>query len=406
MRDEETILRKRNDDYPRKLRDNGFDTLKGVGGIVAINKFEYDIAHRTFAYTSANNVQGELRKRALEILDFRNVKKDDLHPWNFISTDYSSHFAMTWNILKAYDNVGPVVDIFGGDDFFKSFEKSFIDDLKINLREMVSQLGSRVSVVSATKEPLTNDSERMAIIIPLVGSEADGKKFFGDLKKAIKSGIVKSENGIDFIEDSRESAEEDPESDLALDPFKQFDDEPKEKAEDKRGKDISLFQKRFFAIVNNYLVIASHQDVLVDFARGAASKPLSGADDYKYVEEVLSRFVNLENASFREFGRLERELKNNYESFRENRMGQSETALARLLNRLFNIDSEDPNYVREQKFDGSSLPKDFDGVVAPYLGYSGWALETQADGWLISGGVIKKKGVDEIVEKLKNSERR
>ncbi|MEQ1906296.1 MAG: hypothetical protein ABL888_19085, partial [Pirellulaceae bacterium] len=290
---------------------------------------------------------------------------------------------------------------------FKALEKSFIDDLNVNVRDLVKHLGNRISIVSATKEPLTNDSERMAIIVPLTGNEAENKKFFDDLKKYTKrSGIVKSENGIDFIEDSREAAEEDPEDELKLDVFKQFEDDAETKKEEKAGKDIQLFQKRFFAVVNNYLVVASHQDVLVDFARGAASKPLSGADDYKYVEEVLSRFVNLENASLREFGRLDRELKNNYESFRGNRMGQSQTALGRLLNQLFSIDSEDPNYVREQRFDGSSLPQDFDGVVAPFLGYSGWALETQADGWLISGGVIKKKGVDEIVEKLKNSERR
>jgi hypothetical protein len=36
------------------------------------------------------------------------------------------------------------------------------------------------------------------------------------------------------------------------------------------------------------------------------------------------------------------------------------------------------------------LPQDFENVVAPHLGISGWSLETEADGWFFVGVIMAK----------------
>ena len=43
-----------------------------------------------------------------------------------------------------------------------------------------------------------------------------------------------------------------------------------------------------------------------------------------------------------------------------------------------------------RKVDGSKLPQDFENVIAPHLGISGWSLETESDGWFFVGVILPK----------------
>jgi hypothetical protein len=409
IRAQETILKKRKHDYAGKLRQHGFDALRGVGGMISINPDDFDIAYRLFAYTAGSQYQPEARRRALDILDISNSAQDKLAPNHFVSSEYS-HIALTWNMLKAYNNVGPLVDAFGGEDFFKSFEKSFETDIGVNLQGLISRLGSKIGIISKTQDGPTDENERMAIVVPLLGETQEHENFLAEIQKLLKIGAPQTtQSGLVYLEDSRDADEPEEEDDprrLRLNRFEQFEEKPKTKETSTEGPEFKVFKRRYFAVIDGQLVIASHLDLLEDFSGEKGRGKLVSNVDYIYASSTISKLLGTESVSLRGFGRLDRQVKANYFAFREGKMGQSQTSLGRVLNRLLSLDSENPNYVREQRVDGSGLPEDFDGLIAPYLGFGVIALETQDDGWLISGGIVKKKGVNELVQREEDTERR
>ncbi len=59
----------------------------------------------------------------------------------------------------------------------------------------------------------------------------------------------------------------------------------------------------------------------------------------------------------------------------------------------------DDETLRKQKLDGSKLPENYEVSIAPYFGPMGWVMETHEDGWRITGCIIKKKALTEVVQK-------
>jgi hypothetical protein len=106
--------------------------------------------------------------------------------------------------------------------------------------------------------------------------------------------------------------------------------------------------------------------------------------------------------SFRQFGRVDRALETNYEMLRSGKMGNSRTVMAKILNKAFQqeFETEAEKKDREQKLDGSKLPKNYAESIAPYLGPTGWVMETEKDGWRVTGCLLKKKSVSDVVEKV------
>ena len=80
-------------------------------------------------------------------------------------------------------------------------------------------------------------------------------------------------------------------------------------------------------------------------------------------------------------------------------MVASNTILARLLNHMFESKNKNVDKQRVQRIDGSKLPTDYDKTVAPYLGPSGWVMETQDDGWLFSYCLLEKQDAAQVVKK-------
>ena len=122
--------------------------------------------------------------------------------------------------------------------------------------------------------------------------------------------------------------------------------------------------------------------------------------DYSRVKEALAELSTPEKISLRHFGRVDNTVRANYEMLRQGKMAQSKTAMARILNHVMtpeeNLEDQIP---RDQKVDGSKLPEDFDKHVAPYLGPMGWVIETDTEGWRLTGIMLKKKPLSEVVQR-------
>ncbi len=173
-------------------------------------------------------------------------------------------------------------------------------------------------------------------------------------------------------------------------------------------EEFNLFEKRYIACVptagaadGGYLLICNNEDfmssMIAEAIAGAASGLLD-ADDYNQINTVLDTLIDPSLVSVRQFGRIDKIFETNYEMMRNGNMGLSQTVLARVLNQIFK-DPADTDAVRKQQIDGSTLPEDYNESVAPFLGPSGYVMETKDDGWRITGVILKKRRTMKSSEK-------
>ena len=134
------------------------------------------------------------------------------------------------------------------------------------------------------------------------------------------------------------------------------------------------------------LFIASHLDFLVKvIAPAEKADPLKDDVDFLLVEEELKKFEPKEKC-VRMFSRTDEEYRPTYELVRQNKMPESETMLARILNGIFGEGKR--GEARTQKIDGSQLP-DYQ-VVRRYLGTAGLQATSEAEGWYLKGITLTK----------------
>ena len=161
---EDRIFKERDDDIGAVLEQQGFDAIKGVGGIVSFTNDERDLVHRAFAHIPPQ--EGKPQKRARGILDFRNQWDHDLSPEPWVVDNASSYFTFAWDVQNAFNNVGEVFDAFihpKEDGDWDEFLAGFKQDLKVDLPELVGKIDNRFSFMSSTEEPIGVESERVIV---------------------------------------------------------------------------------------------------------------------------------------------------------------------------------------------------------------------------------------------------
>ena len=395
--DEEQEFRQRRDDWANTLKKLGFGAFQGIGGIVNFATYEHEIVHRTFIY--APRTGDERDKRVFGLVDFRNRNNAKFTPPAFVPYDSSAYFSGVWDMGSAVKNVGDVVDAFLQEEgLFEQMLVSFKTDMKIDLYEVVDSFDNQLFIVSEKHESKTgeinDESERVLIALKLkdnadVALDAFKKNLIGPAAE-MKIGE------IDVLE--IDTTAEDPELENLDDPFDDsFDDlDIGSEEEEETPKEFSLFEKRYIAEVNGYLLIANRKSYLEKILALKQTTELEDCEDFKEVATALQKLSDEKRVSFQQFGRIDQAIKANYEMLRTGKMGTSKTVLGRVLNRVMTAEN-DPE-IREQQVDGSKLPADFDKHVAPYFGPMGWVVETTKDGWLITGVVLKKNSVSLMVK--------
>jgi hypothetical protein len=87
------------------------------------------------------------------------------------------------------------------------------------------------------------------------------------------------------------------------------------------------------------------------------------------------------------FTRTDESYRATYELFKQGKLPESETILARLLNAMMGPQEE--GVMRKQELDGSKLPA-FE-QVKKYLGPGGLFVQSEDDGWWLVGGLLRKQ---------------
>lgn len=396
--DERMGARTARNDHVRILREQGFSAIKGLGGVASFGTSKHEIVHRTFIY-APHSVESPF-ERGAKMLDFTNDTGTDLGPPEWAPESTASMLSFTWNLLGALENVGYLADAIGGTDgsWIRVLD-SIRDDpngARVDLRKVAGMLENRITAIGVTQLPIDEDSERLVFGVK-VRDAKDEEYVAESLYRFVKESaqVIEHEGTrILLVDDSLIDDSQ------ALDFDDEFGDEFGEQEGDAEGEDDEfekpkpLFLKKAWAVRDGYLLMSNNLDEMKSVITNLASNPgekLATAEDYRRINEALVELAGDGLPSLRHFGRIDRAIRTNYEMLRTGKMGQARTVLAQLLNRAFEEEDAPPDAVRQQKFDGSKLPEDFEGKVARYFGPTGMFLHSSELGWTITGCVLAKE---------------
>lgn len=378
--------RKGKADLTKVLHNQGFTAVKGVGGYVTLDDGDHDFIHRTFVYVPQG---GQALTKAARMLDFPNT--ETLAPQDWVPQKLSNYASFNWKLQKAFEHSKSLVNELAGDETEDIFDdvlesiRTDPDGPQIDIRkEIVANLGERLTVISHYKEPITADSERILLAVELA-SEEDVRKAAArieNVRKAVARIMDFDDNAeLHMINDTPVWEIKPPEGDDVADPeidpgFQDpFALEPEPKAEEKSLPSSAV------SIAHGHLIIGTHMDIVVDIVKNEGPS-LAESADFIRMEKTLTA-LGAGPQSMRTFGRVDEAYRVNYELLRKGAMPESETMLGGLMNKLLGGEG-----IREAEVDGDKMPP-FD-EVRKYLGTSGSFSKAEEDGLLFVGCMLKK----------------
>jgi hypothetical protein len=379
------------------LRDQGIGSVQGVGGLVDFASEGYEMIHRTAIYAPPPYV----RSMKMAVLPNRT----DFAPQPWVPRDVATYATLYFDILNAFDNFGPLFNqLFAGGE--PGAWQDCLDGLKaedgpgIDLREeLIKNLGQRVSVLTDYQLPITTSSERLLVAIEVSNTKAVAaaveKLFKND--PTVKRRDLKGQIIWEFVQDEAPEPEKlkiDFGAGPAVGPAHPLRKKKKAGDEEEEEERKRLLPHAAVTAWQGHLMIASHKDFLLKVIAPAAKvETLKDDVDFRLVQEEIEKFQPKKKC-FRFFSRTDEEYRPTYELIRRNKMPESESMLARLLNVLFG--EKKKGVARTQQIDGSQLP-DYD-VVRRYLGPAGMQITSEPEGWFLKGFTLSKDAEEEPAE--------
>jgi len=382
-------------DYVAILSRQGFDAVKGAGGVVFFGNGSREAQHHTLVYAppvaGREPLSADRYNLAARMLHFPNA--DAIDPPQWVPRDVSSWVAMQWDLANAFASVEPLIDDIVG-------EKGVFDDVIASLKEdpdgpqidvekdLVACLGKRVSVLGDYATPIDTDSERLVIAIEAKDPErvaatvAKSMATDPDMQKVESSGHVIWEM-ID-----RSSAIPKLEIETPGGAIAHADDEGDQHHHRKRlrEREEKLLPHSAVTVAHGHLLIASHRDFLERvLAASVGEGGLGAAADYAVVSGEMKKLFPAATA-MRSFGRADESVRPAYEMLRKGQMPKSKSVMGQLLNAALGDGKE--GSVRAQKIDGSTLP-DFESI-RKYFGTVGLGMESVPEGWYFAGVALPR----------------
>ena len=392
------------------MRNQGVGAVRGIGGFFDFDSESYEMVHRTVVYAPGPY------EKAMRMLVLPN--RPDFEPQPWVPRDIATYTTLYFDIGNAYDNFGSLFD-----ELFGQGETGWWEEVELGLREdpngpmvdlkeeLINHLGQRVSMLTDYQLPITTTSERLlfaieatdpqavaAAVMKLVKNDSTVKPRDANGKELSKDDPTLHQRAIDgqLIWEIVEDESPMPEApkitfgDMpAVTPIRPSQKRRKqlefEEDEDDMGQ--RLLPHAALTVWRGNLIIASHIDFLLKVVAPPDKPELLGDDvEYRLIDEQIGT-LDPEAKCLRMFSRTDEEYRPTYELVRQNKMPESETMLARMLNALFG--SGKKGQTRAQKIDGSQLPEY--QVVRRYLGPAGLQVTSEQDGWYLKGFTLSKE---------------
>ncbi len=388
VRDFSIRKKRRRTDVLRALRNQGFDAIQGIGGVINLAVQDHEFIGHAYGYAPPVREAGENKyEKAAGLLAYPIV--DTLEAQDWIPNHVSSFVSARWGIQQAFDHVGMLVDEIAGEP---GFFEDLIDSLKndpngprIDLRkEIVAFLGNRVTVITNTTEPITVTSERLLIAIELIDAgsmKASLEKMLGN--DPVAQRIDYNDHVIwEIVPDEADPSAVTVEG---LEGFGDMEGFGGSDEEDSENDEEPFLSHAALSVVKGHLMISSHADFITEMIDGTAqSDPLKKDEDYQAIGNALAA-LRQRDAGGVLFSRIDRELKASYELVRRGKMPESEGLIGRLLNRA--LGSNERGVIRKQEINGEKMPE-FE-AVQKYLGPIGMYVRTEEEGWYLGALGLK-----------------
>jgi hypothetical protein len=368
------------------MRNQGYGAVKALGGYVDVAPDGYQILHRTSIYAPPPYVE------SMKMFVFPNGANFTPQPW--VGRDIAAYFTVYIDILNAFDNFGPLYDeMMGEKGLWKQTLEGMITDPggpQIDLRkELIANLGQRVTMVADYNLPITTTSERLVWAIECKNPAAVAKALEKCVKNdaTIKKRVI---NGYDVWEIVEEEDTGVPQLKVDVPSLTPKKDDGKPKADDKdedQEKESHFLPHGAITVAHGELFIATHIDFLAKILKPLdKDRRLATQPEFQKVWNVTFGALGIRQQSSRSFAWTDRWVEPTYELVRQGKMPQSESLLARTLNTMASTNKK--GGPRQQRIDGSKLP-DF-SVVRKSLGPSTAAMSSEANGWFIKGVLMTK----------------
>lgn len=379
-------------DYVAIIGRQGFDCIKGAGGLAVFGDGGHVLRHHTMIHApplpGRDPGSPERFDLAARMLRFPNAAT--IAPSAWVPRDVGGWMSLQWDMQTAFKAAETLVDDVVGD-------KGVYDDVIASLKEdpdgpqidvekeLVACLTGRISLVTDHVEPIGTDSERLVIAL----ETADEARVAATVSKVMDADSdmrridIGGRAAWELIDHSSAMPKLEVETPGGAVPHIDHDpdDEAHRRRQRLREKEEKLLPHSTVTVADGHLFIASHRDILERvLAASRSEQALGDSTDRMAVEAELARFIPGATAS-RSFGRQAKAVRPTYELLRRGSMPKSKSLFGQVLNDL--LGDGKPGSVREQRIDGSTLP-DFE-VVRRYFGTGGIALESRPEGWYLVG---------------------
>jgi hypothetical protein len=370
------------------MRNQGFDGIKGVGGVVDFAAEGCQVLHRTAVFAPPPFL------KSMKMLKLPNA--ENFTPQRWVPRDVATYTTLYVDILNAFDNFGPFfgeVAAEGDPDAWPDVLKSMKTDPNgphIDLRkELIMNLGQRVTLVTDYLLPITTSSERLLFAIETTDEQAVAKAVEKCLKNdpTVKRKVIDGHVIWELVEEPAPAVPSISLGEIpSLGPKGKKEEGPPPGGEEgeEESKEPHFLPHRAVTVANGQLLVASHLDFLLKVLKPVAkAQSLAASPEFQGLDGTVRKF-GMERRCAGEFSRADQVVRPTYELIRQGKMPESESILGRVLNTLSGAAKK--GVPRLQQIDGKNLP-DYK-VVAPTLGLGGMGAVSEPEGWFLKGFLL------------------
>jgi len=376
------------------LKQQGFDAIQGIGGVISIKTETQESVFRSFVYAKKPY---RLAMRMLNFPDGTNFA-----PPIWMPSDLARCTTFYVDPLEIFDNFGVLFDALvmpGEEGVWKDIMKGLEEDPhgpQINIREeLIAHLGNRVLGMSRYEKPITIKSESIVVTVELKEGHETGilagiEKLFGtdpemqgtEHRPYTIWHRIPTENVLMPIE-----IEVPDLVDPGLAPRKK----PQQNAQNNPPP---VFPESGVVVARGCLFVSTDIEYLktildrLESPNESAKSTISTEAEYKEVDQIFAGMGLTDKPHFFQFfARMHETLRPTYEMIRLGQMAQSQAVFAKLLNEV--LSPEEESGPRRQVLDGSTMPE-FE-KVQHYFGKIGIYGVSEENGYFIKGFSLERE---------------
>lgn len=380
-------------DYVEMARRNGFDCIKGAGGVVFFGEGNVDLRHNTLIYAPPTVPGGKDRyEKAARILEFPNASSLAPAPW--VPGDAASWLGLQWDLPKVFRALEPLVDDIVGepgvfDDVISSLKED-PDGPQIDVEnDLIRHLGGAVMITGDHVLPFGPDCERMLIALEADDPETVAATIARSMATEAKTRKIDFGGHVIW-----ETVPDEPGKASRSTRVRAGDDEDDDRPRGALGgdPDDAAFPNAAVAVAHGQILIASHLDILQRVLDGKAP-PFAAEADYNEAVEQLKGLLP-GDVALRTFARTEQMVQPTYELLRAGKGPENKSLAGRLAGALLSardnpgaaFGSKKTKEPRKPRVDGTTLPE-FE-AIRHYFGTAGMTMQTVPEGWMFVGASL------------------